>query len=176
MPTVDSTSPLAVKQEMPAAERDILKLLLEDQAEMMGFVFSYVTVGDFTNPDAKKIVEFLLSRFDERGTGAVTELVGEIEDPAMKSVVTDLVMTKYELSRRWEGSEQDFEQADPAQVARDAIVAMKKRVLQGQIDENQRALKEASLRGADVQMLLKRHQALERQKAEVETGAMFKAT
>lgn len=164
------------KRDIPVAERDVLKLLLEHQADMVGFMFSHITIADISDPQVRKVIELLLARFDERGPGQVTEIVGEIEDPELKSIVTDIVMSKYELSKRWESEEVEIEEADPWIVARGAIVALKKRILQKQVEENQRALKEASARGADVQALVQRHQELMNHMLEVESGAMFKST
>jgi DNA primase len=172
----NASSGSTVRKESPVAERDILKLLLENQTEMIGFVFSYITVNDITDPSVKKIIQFLLTRFDERGPGTVTEFVEEIDDPALKSIVTDIVMSRYELSRRWETSEMEIEEADPWKIARDAIVALRKRNLQKQIEENQRALKEVSANGADSQLLLQRHQDLTKQLNDVDSGVMFKST
>ncbi len=165
----------AGKREAPVAERDVLKLLLEHQADMIGFVFSYVTVEDFSDPQLKKIVEFLLARFDEKGPGTVTEFVNEMDDPASKSLVTDIVMSKYEISKRWESAEMVFEEVDPWRIARDAIAAIVKRKLQKQIEINQRALRDASARGADVQALMQRHQELTSQLGNVDSGALFRS-
>jgi hypothetical protein len=164
------------KKRSPVAERDVLKLLLEHPAEMIEFVFSYITIADITDPQIRAIIEFLLSRFDERGPGQVTEIVGEITDPTLKSIVTDIVMSKYELSKRWESNESEIEVADPWMVARDAIVAMKKKILQSQVEENQRALKDASTRGHDAQPFVLRHQELMKQIHDVDTGALFKSS
>jgi DNA primase len=165
----------AGKKEAPVAERDILKLLLEHHADMIGFIFSYITVDDISDPQLKKIVEFLLARFDEKGPGTVTEFVNEIVDPVLKSLVTDIVMSKYEISKRWESSEMVFEEVDPWRVARDAIVAMVKRKLHALIEINRRALKDASARGADVQALMQRNQELTIQLGNVDSGMLFKS-
>ena len=163
------------KKRNVVAEKDVLKLLLEHPTEMLEFIFSYITIADITDPQIRKIIEFLLSRFDERGPGQVTEIVGEITDPALKSIVTDVVMSRYELSKRWESHESQIEVADPWMVARDAIVAMKKTTLQNQVEENQRALKDASARGLDAQPFMLRHQELMKQLRDVESGSLFKS-
>ncbi|HTY35983.1 MAG TPA: DNA primase [Bacteroidota bacterium] len=163
------------RKEAPTVERDILKLLLENQADMIGFIFSYITIDDITDPQLKRIIEFLIARFDEQGSGSVTELVNEIDDPSAKSLVTDIVMSKYELSKSWESGEMEFQEVDPWKIARDAIVAMVKRKLQKQIEINQRALKDASTRGADAQPLVQRHQDLMRQLMDVDAGLLFNA-
>ena len=163
------------KKEAPVAERDILKLLLEHQADMIGFIFSYITVDDISDPQLKKIVEFLLARFDEKGPGTITEFVNEIDDPVSKSLMTDIVMSKYEISKRWESGEMVFEEVDPWRVARDAIAAMVKRKLHAQIEINRRALKDASARGGDVQALMQRNQELTTQLGNVDSGMLFKS-
>jgi DNA primase len=66
------------KKRSTVADKDILKLLLEHPSEMIEFIFSYITIADIADPQIRKIIEFLLSRFDERGPGQVTEIVGEI--------------------------------------------------------------------------------------------------
>jgi hypothetical protein len=161
-------------KDAPVVERDILKLILENQADMTGFIFSYITVEDIADPQLKKIVELLLARIDELGPGNVTEFVDEIDDPALKGIVTDIVMSKYELSKKWERGEVEFEEVDPWRVARDAIVAMKKRKLQTQIEVNMRAVKETAVHGGDSQLLLRLHQDLMQQLHDVESGAIFK--
>jgi DNA primase len=171
----NTPSSLTEKKRSPVAERDILKLLLEHPKEMLEFIFSYITIADIIDPQIRTIIEFLLSRFDERGPGQVTEIVGEMTDPALKSIVTDIVMSKYELSKHWESHEGEIEVADPWMVARDAIVDLKKRVLQNQVEENQRALKVASAGGLDVQALVRRHQELMKQIDDVKSGALFKS-
>jgi DNA primase len=165
----------AVKKDAPIVERDILKLLLENQSDMIGFIFSYITVDDISDPQLKRIIEFVLARFDEKGSGSVTELVNEIDDPSAKSLVTDIVMSKYEISKGWETGEMEFQEVDPWKIARDAVVAMVKRKLQKQIEINQRALKDASSRGGDAQALMQRHQDLMRQLLDVDAGLLFKA-
>ncbi|MCX6144151.1 MAG: toprim domain-containing protein, partial [Ignavibacteriales bacterium] len=163
------------KKRSTVAEKDILKLLLEHPSEMIEFVFSYITIADITDPQIRKIIEFLLSRFDERGPGQVTEIVGEMTDPALKGIVTDIVMSRYELSRRWESNDGEIDVADPWMVARDAIVDLKKKVLENQVEENRRALKDASARGLDAQPFVLRHQELMKQLDDVKSGALFKS-
>ena len=164
-----------VNKDAPVVERDVLKLMLENQADMIGFIFSYITVDDIADPQLRKIVELLLARIDELGPGNVTEFVDELDDPALKGIVTDIVMSKYELSKKWEWGEVEFEEVDPWRVARDAIIAMKKRKLQSQIEMNRRAVKETTAHGGDSQLLLRLHQELMQQLHDVESGAIFKS-
>jgi hypothetical protein len=53
-------------------------------------------------------------------------------------------------------------------------VALKKQNLQKQVAENQRMLKEASLRGSDTRLLVERHQELMKQLSSVESSEFLK--
>jgi DNA primase len=161
--------------EIPAAERDILKLVLEHQSDLISFIFSYITISELVSPQIRTIVELLLSRFDERGPVNVTDLLHEIDNPELKSIITDVVLSKYEISKRWQNEEAELQEADAWTIARGAIVALKKQNLQKQVAENQRLLKEASQRGEDTKPIVQRHQDLMRQLMEVETSQFFKS-
>ena len=169
-----STATAQGTKAIPVVERDIVKLLLENQERMIGFLFSHMSTSDLTDPQIRKIVEFLLTRFDERGPGKVTEIVGEIEDPLLKNLVTDIVMSRYEVSKRWD-VESNEEEPDPLAIARDVLAALKKRTLQRQIEENQKALKEAGQRGDDPQTYVQRHLDLTKQLLSVDSGEFLEA-
>ena len=171
--TPSAESPQELK--IPAAERDLLKLLLEHPSELVSFIFSYVTLSDFSSPQVRAILDLLLARFDERGPVNATELVHEIEHADLKSIVTDVVLSRYELSKQWQSVDTELEEADPWTIARGAIVALKKQHLQKEIVENQRLLKEASDRGGDTMEFVRRHQDLMRQLKEVESSQFFES-
>jgi DNA primase len=159
---------------IPAPERDILKLLLEHQADLISFVFSHITLSEISTPQVRNILELLLSRYEERGPLHVTDLLLEIEDPRLKSIITDVVLSRYELSKQWRNGDSEIEEADPWTLARDAIVALKKQDLQKQVAENRRLLREASLQGADTRPLIERHQELKNQLRSVESAEFLK--
>jgi hypothetical protein len=159
---------------IPAPERDILKLLLEHQADLISFVFSHITLSEISTPQVRNILELLLSRYEERGPVHVTDLLLEIEDPRLKSIITDVVLSRYELSKQWRNGDSEIEEADPWTLARDAIVALKKQDLQKQVAENRRLLREASLQGADTRPLIERHQELKNQLRSVESAEFLK--
>ena len=168
-------TPLQKGKGIPVVEREIVKLLLENQEQMMGFVFSHMAISDLTDPQIRKIVEFLLSRFDERGPGQVNEIIDEIGEPALKSLVTDIVMSRYEVSKRWE-LEGPGGEPDSKRIARDVLLALRKRTLQRQIEENQKALKEAGQRSEDPQPYVQRHLDLIKQLLAVDSGEFLEAS
>jgi DNA primase len=164
---------LAEEAAIAAPERDILKLLLEHQADLISFVFSHISLEEISAPRVRAILDLLLAQYEERGPVPVTDLLLEIEDPRLKSIITDVVLSKYELSKQWKDSESDFEEADPLALARGAIVALKKQNLQKDVAENQRLLKEASRHGGDTRPLIERHQELMKQLMSVESPEYF---
>lgn len=163
------------KDEIPAAERDILKLLLDHHFEPVNLIFSHIALTDLSNELVKKLLEFVFSRLNERGTIDLMELVEDIEDPQLKSIVTDVAVSKYELSQQWSKRETEIEEADPWDIARGAIASLKKQALQKHIEENQRLLKEASRQGGDAMPFVQRHQELIKQLKETESPEFLKS-
>ncbi|MBI3579823.1 MAG: DNA primase [Ignavibacteriales bacterium] len=162
------------QDEIPAAERDILKLLLENQFEPVNLIFSHIVPDDLSNESVKRLVAFAFSRINERGAIQLTEFVEEVEDPVLKSIVTDVAMSKYELSQQWSKKETEIEEADPWDIARGAIASLKKQALQKHIEENQRLLKDASRQGSDTMPFVQRHQELIKQLKETESPEFLK--
>ncbi|MGH2567839.1 MAG: hypothetical protein ACRDGA_05825, partial [Bacteroidota bacterium] len=98
-----------------------------------------------------------------------------LEDVELKSLITDLALSKYELSKGWAAMEVEIEEPDPWKIARDAIVAIKRQAAQREIEQNQRRLKDASQRGQETSLYVQRHQELLNQLKVMETAEFLKA-
>ena len=133
---------------LPAAESDILKLMLENSPELMDYVFSEITLSDFHHPRARRLAEVILSIQEEHGAGDLTHLLDRLEDPVLRNLATDLVLGKYQLSKGWHEREIDIEEADSLVVARAAVFRMKREALMRTIRENLLRLKAAPV-GSD---------------------------
>ncbi|MBI3004629.1 MAG: DNA primase [Ignavibacteriales bacterium] len=144
--------------DMPSAERDLVKLLLEGQSEIIDFISKNVTIEQFADERARKLTEYLFSHWRELGEINAVSLLNEMDDQELKAIITDISLSKYELSKGWVNKEID--EPDPKQIARDALALLKKRAIQKQIEENQRMLKEATQRGSDKMPFVVRHQEL----------------
>lgn len=171
--SVGEAQPLR-KDEIPAAERDILKLLLENQFEPVNLIFSHIAPDDLSNESVKQLVAFAFSRINERGAIQLTEFVEEVEDPVLKSIVTDVALSKYELSQQWNKRETKIEEGDPWVIARGAIASIRKHALQKYIEENQRQLNEAKHQGVDTISFTQRHIELMKQLKETESPEFLK--
>ncbi|MBI4428465.1 MAG: DNA primase [Ignavibacteriales bacterium] len=152
--------------EIPAAERDLLKLLLEGQPDIVDLIFKNLTVEQFADQRAKRLAELLQSRWRDLGEINAVSVLNETDDTDLKGMITDISLSKYELSKGW--VDKEIDEPDARQIAADALALLRKRALQKAIEENQRMLKEAAQRGSDKMPFVVRHQELMRQMKESE--------
>lgn len=154
---------------VPPAERDILKLLLEGRRDVLEFIVKNVAVAQFTNPGTKNLAGVLFSHWRDVGEIHAQAILNELKDDGLKSFLTDVSLSKYELSKGW--TEKEIDEPDSMQIAKDAIALLKKQSLKKEIEENQRMLKEATQKGTDKMPFILRHQELLKQMKELENPA-----
>lgn len=132
----------------PAAEQDLLRVILEHKGEAISFIFSHVTVEHFTHPLSRAALAIILGQPDDSWDPVV--LFDRVDDPALKSYLASLLASRYEISRTWAviGSEPDV--ADPRKIAEDAILRLKTEELDRRIEEAYRRLKAAGAHGEGV--------------------------
>jgi len=162
-------------KELPSAERDLLKLMLEHGNEMVGFIFSHIERERFTHTQAQRLVEMILGYAESGRAWDANTLIGEVDDALptgqagdFRRFVADLVFSKYEISKGWSV----LEEADPATLAERCILIIRKQQIVELLEENQRAMRAASARGEPVREYLERHQLLMSEKKEVEIGGL----
>jgi DNA primase len=154
--------------ELPAAERDLLMLMLEHGNEMVGYVLSQIEKERFAHPDAQRLLELILQHAERGDAWDAQSLAGEVEDPALRRVIANLVFSKYEISKGWTVIGQKPEEADPGELADHAIYTLRKHHLDALLAENQRSMKEASGKGESLREFLEYHQQLMVEKKELE--------
>lgn len=151
---------------IPAAERDMLHAMLEGRQDILSLIFRHITVGDFTNTRARALASRLKELWDVEGKIDAVRMMNDLEDEELRRLVAELLFSKYEISKGWKEWGVDVVQADTMDIARDALLAFRKRALTFRIEENQRRIKEAGDRGEDVMPLLaQRQQLLDEMKA-----------
>ncbi len=133
---------------VPAAEADILRLMLENSPEVNDYVFSEMTLSDFHHPSARALAQTIISIQDEHGVSDLTHLLDRLTDPELRNLATDLALGKYHVSSGWQEREIDIEQADPLVVARAAVYRIRRESLMRTIQENLLRLKAAKV-GSD---------------------------
>jgi hypothetical protein len=157
-----------VAKVIPPEERDILKLILDGNPDVIRYVLSHISLLQISDESARRLAQFVLDLFDERGTIDAPSIVNEVQEPELKNLITDLVLSRYELSPQWQEMEKEIGVPDPMMIARDAVIAIRRKAIQKEMEENQRALKEASSRRSDATPYLQRQQELLRLKKEIE--------
>jgi hypothetical protein len=154
--------------ELPSAERDLLKLMLEHGNEMVGFVFSHVEKESFTHPMAQCLVQVLLQHADSGATWDAHTLVDEIDEEEQRRFIADLMFSKYEISKGWQQMGSVPEEPDPGEVAERCFVIIRRQQLDTLLKENQQRMKEAGIRGEPTREYLERHNALLTEKKDLE--------
>jgi DNA primase len=147
------------EREISTAERDLVKLMLEDPGTMIEYILSHISIEEFEHPHTRAVAQLLL---DKHRAGELIDphilLEGELAAP-LKSLITDVVISKYEISPGW-AEQKPIDPTDIRQVAQAALVALMRRKYNVIIEENQRTLREASQRGEEVAVYVARHQEL----------------
>ncbi len=152
-------------------ERDLLKILMEGDSEIVEYVTANLGVEDFPNPLVREIVQRVLELRQAGSYAGAESFVHLVDRPELKELITSVSFNKYELSKGWQTAEKEVTEGDPWRIARDAIVLMKRRVVRKELEENQKRLHEAGERGLEGKSLLVRHQELLRQLKELDAIA-----
>jgi DNA primase len=160
---------LPEKKIIPPEERDILKLILEGNPDVIRFVLSNISLLQLSDERARRLAELVLDLYDKRGTIDVSSIVSEVQEPELKNLITDLILSRYELSSKWQEMEKEIDVPDPMMIAKDAVITVRRKAIQKEMEENQHALKEASVRRDDATPYLLRQQELLRLKKEIES-------
>lgn len=153
---------------IPAEERDLLKLTLEGRPEVIRYIVSNISTMDLTDARVRELMQMALEMIEERGTVDTTAIVSNVSDESLKSLVTDLLMTRYELSPGWQEMEKEIEVADPMKIAADAVRGVRRRSIRKAMEENQRSLRDAAQAGQDTAPFIQRQQELMRLQRDLE--------
>ena len=134
-------------RELPVAERDTLRIMLEQGDEIIKYAFEYVDPAMFTHPAARAVAESLASLMKGGGTFVPSTFLDSLEDQNLRSFASGLMMQRYEIAPRWAETGVAPDAPDPWKLAEDAVVGMRLRLLNQQIEEARRHFSEAEARG-----------------------------
>lgn len=147
---------------LPAAEREILRIVCENRTALINEIFSAISIDDLSDARVRKLIQIVLERIENTGSVDSTALVNDLEDPDLKSVLTDVLLSRYDISKGWQEMEVEIDEPDPSVIARSAVKAIRRHALQRELADNQRLLKEAKQKGEETRPLMQRHQELDR--------------
>jgi DNA primase len=152
--------------EIPAAERDLLKVILENGPEMANGVLSEIGPAAFRHPLARALVD-VIQRLQGQEWD-IHSLLASTERPDIRRFVATVVFGKYEISKSWSVIRTEPTEADPALVAERAIAMLRLRDLEEQIHEQFRQLKAAEGRGESLTQYQQRIMQLQHEKKELQ--------
>lgn len=155
---------------LPAGEADILKLMLENTPAVVEYIFSEITLSDFHHAQARRLAEAIVSLQTEQGVGDLPHLLDRLEDPALRGLVTDLALGKYQVSAGWGEREIEIREADPIVVARDAVYRIKHEAIMRSIRENLLKLKTAAVGSDEAHHYSSIHLELQRRLKDLESS------
>jgi len=93
---------------IPPEEKDLAKILIEADENVLRFVFKYVNPKDLTSDFVRTIYQTVYDAFkeSEKTSGYsgvnVNELILKTEDNEFRSFLTNIVLSRYETSKFWE--------------------------------------------------------------------------
>jgi DNA primase len=147
----ESSMPVFIeKKVIPPEERDIVKLILEGNSDVIRFVLSNISLLQLSDERARRLAQLVLDLYDDRGTIDATSIVSEVQDPELKNLITDLMLSRYELSPQWQEMEKEIDVPDPMMIAKDAVIAVRRKLIQKERENNKRLQDEAKNQGQDV--------------------------
>ena len=150
-------------REMRAAERDLLKVMLEQGAPIARFVFEHVPAVAFRNPAGKRIIERMQGRLAEDATWDTRTFADEAADEDLSRLVADIIFNKYEISKGW-GT---LDEPDPWKIAEQAILRIREEELDQLISDAFKRLREAQARSEDVRQYHEQILTLQQEKKEL---------
>lgn len=157
---------------VPVAERELLKLILDHGNDMVHYVFSNVELALFSNEYVRRALEIILPHAERGDEWDAHMLMDEVTDNELRRFIADVSFTKYELSKGWKELDALPEEVDPGEIAERCMVILKKTEIERHLAENQRRMKEAAARGEEVKSFLEQHNALLREKKELEIAGL----
>lgn len=156
------------KQDVPAVERDLLKLMLEHGNDMVGYVFSHVKPEHFSHPQVHQVLRLIFPHVEKADAWNANTLLNETEDADLRRFIADITFSKYELSKGWKELDGVPDEADPGDVAERCMIILKRQEVEKLLAENQRHMKAAAARGEEVRKFVDHHQLLMREKKDLE--------
>jgi DNA primase len=156
---------------IPAAERSILKVLLEGGEEAAKFVFAHITLEMFESPQARDLARRILAFLERTKLWDAGRFVDTLDEDSLRRIVSDLLVVRYDISKAWAAYGTRPPEPDIWKIARDAISILRMRVLDAKITQTYEALRHAESQGEDVAGLQQKIHELQLEKRGV--GGMW---
>jgi DNA primase len=146
-----------------SAERDLLKLLLQSDREIMEFILSQVSTDELRHPAARILFEALSEQYRKAGVCDASILINDGKFSDYTSVITSLLSERYEVSDRWQELRGFEEFSADMQHSIDAVRTLKKWNIRNRIEEVRKNMREMERQGENTLMLARDLQILQQE-------------
>lgn len=160
---------------VPPEERDLFAALLRGGEDVARLVGEHLGPEDFSHPITRGLAARIAARLADGESLEAAAVVDDAPDAAARDFISELMMTKYTLSRETRAGGPRWEPAAPLRIAADSILAIKRKNLHAMKVDNQEKLKEASARGADLLPFQKRNTLLDEELRKLEREGLGQA-
>jgi hypothetical protein len=137
-------------------------VILEEGKPMAEYVFSRIPPGSFAHPQARALAERLVGA--EAAEWDITTLLDHISEEPLRRLVTDLVMSRYDISKGWSEHGEAPREADPARVAQASILTLRMQDIDRRLRSELALLQAAEDRGEALDEYHDRIAALQQEK------------
>jgi DNA primase len=142
--------PAENNQGIPPAERDLLELMLEHGSAMVRYVLGQIEPALFTSTTARAILDVMVRHEEAGGFWDAGMIINDLQDISLKRLVTELTISRYDLSKGWQQMGTEPQIPDPRLMADDCIARLHLRVLDERIAESYRLMRDSELRGEEI--------------------------
>jgi len=153
---------------IPSEERDLFAAILRGGKEVARLVGDHLVADEFTHPTTRVLADRVAARLADGESLEAAAMIDDSSDSAAREFISEIMMTKYTLSRETRSGGTRWEPGEPMRIAVDSIIAIKKKSLRSKKIQNQDKLKEAIARGSDVLPFQQRNTLLDEELGRLE--------
>lgn len=131
------------------AERDIIKLILQSDRDVLEFIFSQVTSDELHDTGARELYDRLQDYYKQNGAIQMNTILNDDLFSQFSRVITSILAQRYEVSSRWHELRGFEEFPVNMQLAIDAVRTLKKRNVKDRIESVRKQMRESEREGGD---------------------------
>jgi replicative DNA helicase len=143
--------------EIPVVERDLIKVMLVGDSEVVKLVLNHLQLEDITHPFSRHVIELLFDLCEDGKEINPSEVLDMLSDQRQKNIIANLLIQKEQPSSRWKEFGAVVNPASGLQLAIGALLKIKKKAYAKLIENNLQFQQEASRQGKDTTPFVVRH-------------------
>ena len=142
-----SAGPGTALPEIPRIERDLIGALLRGGYQTVAVVMRFLNEEDIAHPESRKVIRKLFDAAENQEQVNPSDLIDKF--PESKRWLTDLIVSKHQISKRWGQERSGLTEGSPLKIAIDCVRKLKYDALKRLQQENVQKQKKAAGQGED---------------------------